>query len=198
MECTCSWQPEETMLTLLETFFESLIGDDDAVLVRKSHLAEKETGRDPHAEDKPTHLGQREPTIPKGDHHVFTHFRKDPNGEVCRMTTTTRARCKNRPLECADGTSPQTTLGELATADHHILNLDDRFHRTRRILIVGYTVNLRKSKAAPEIASCLKRFHEYSSSFRQEQRLRKGYSTGKKKEQRQRWFKVAYPTRSMK
>ena len=37
-------ESEETMLKLLETFSESLIGDD-AVLVRKTALAEEEAGR---------------------------------------------------------------------------------------------------------------------------------------------------------
>ena len=39
----------------------------------------------------------------EGDRSLFTHFPKYLNSEVCRMTQTTRARCKNRPLKRADG-----------------------------------------------------------------------------------------------
>ena len=109
------------MLKLFEPFFEFFI-QDLAVLVRKTPLAEKDATRDPiagaglrsvvtdaggdsYAKDKKdsvigsirqkliTYMGQREPDI------VFTHFPKDPNCEVCRMTQTTRTRCKKKTIE---------------------------------------------------------------------------------------------------
>ena len=73
---------------------------------------------------------------------MFTHFPKDPNREVCRMTETTLARCKYRPLKGADGISPATPLGDLITTDHKILNLDDESRHVRpNALIVqdGYS-----------------------------------------------------------
>ena len=60
-----------------------------------------------------------------GDHTVSTHFPKDPNGDLCRMTKTTRARCTSRPLKRADGISQPTSLGDLKIADQKILNLGD-------------------------------------------------------------------------
>ena len=53
------------------------------------------------------------------------HFSLSPHFDVCQMTKTTRARCTNGPLERADGISPPTSFGDLITADHRILNLDD-------------------------------------------------------------------------
>ena len=47
---------------------------------------------------------------PRGDHSVFTHFPKDPNCGVRRMTKTTRARCKHSPLKRADGMSTPTSF----------------------------------------------------------------------------------------
>ena len=41
------------------------------------------------------------------------------------MTDITRARCKQRPLKRADGIPLPTTVGELVTADHRTLTLDD-------------------------------------------------------------------------
>ena len=40
---------------------------------------------------------------PRGNHNVFTHYPKDPNCEVCKMTKTTRARCRIKPKKRVDG-----------------------------------------------------------------------------------------------
>ena len=56
---------------------------------------------------------------------MSTHFPKGPICEVCRVTTTTRARCKNRPLTRASEIPTAATLGDRITADHSVLNLDD-------------------------------------------------------------------------
>ena len=64
---------------------------------------------------------------------MFTHFP--------RMTKTTPARCKKRPLKSADGISPHTTIGDLITVDHTILNLDHESrndHRSALIVQDGY------------------------------------------------------------
>ena len=62
---------------------------------------------------------------PKGDRDVFTLFQKDPNCDVCPMTKTSRARCKNTPLKRADGISQAASYGDSITADDTLLNLDD-------------------------------------------------------------------------
>ena len=43
----------------------------------------------------------------------------------CRMTKTTRVRCKNRHLKRVGGISPPTAIGELFAADHKIMDLYD-------------------------------------------------------------------------
>ena len=63
---------------------------------------EVDAGVDPSAEDTQFSViatKRADDPKPQRDHHVFTHFPKDPNCEICRTTTTTRARFQNRPLK---------------------------------------------------------------------------------------------------
>ena len=163
---------EETCVKLLEPFCESLI-DDDAVLVRIISLAEKGSVGcnrcevDRYAEDtKASVIGTKRANDfkPKGDHNAFTHFPKYRNCEACRMTKTTRATGKHRPLKRTDGIPPSTTLGELTAADHKILDLDGKSrnnHRNALIVQDGYSYGLQsyptKTKDPRETASCLRR-----------------------------------------
>ena len=55
---------------------------------------------------------------PTGGQHEFAHFDKDPNSDVCRMTNTTRARCKRTLLNHVRGIPPRAALREQVTADH--------------------------------------------------------------------------------
>ena len=125
-----------TMIKLLELFTESLIGND-GVLVTKRPLAGTVSRREtplreqdilrllPMREKTLTPKTKRDDSKPENDHKVFTLFPTCPNCEVCRMTNTTRARCKSRSLKRADGIPPPARLGELIPADHKILNVDD-------------------------------------------------------------------------
>ena len=78
---------------------------------------------------------------PKGDHHVFTHFPKDPNCEVSRLTKTTRARCNNTPLKRAD----EIALGNFVTADQsrndHALVVQAREGLYRRFRVAYQSVS---------------------------------------------------------
>ena len=73
------------------------------------------------------------------------------------MTKTTLVWCKYRPLKRADGISPPTSLGELITEDHQILNLEDSQEMITRTLSsfqtdapIDYSVILRKEKKSDE------------------------------------------------
>ena len=101
---------EETMLKLLDSLSKDVL-DDAAALVRKSASDETDAGSNPLAETSPsvvTDAGRdpraeartesvtwkkTEPTIPnQGEITTCSRiFHKGPNGEVCRMTKTTRA-----------------------------------------------------------------------------------------------------------
>ena len=99
-------ETEETVLKLLEPFSERLI-DNDAVLVRRSRQAEKETGGNHIAEQnlfdcdrcgrRPLRCGRNkgERTCDKEsqrfqtNHKEYTHFPTTPDCEVCGMTKTT-------------------------------------------------------------------------------------------------------------
>ena len=54
---------------------------------------------------------------PTGKHHVFTHFPKDPNCGVCKLTKTTRATSRTGPAARGD-----RSHFDAITADHKVLN----------------------------------------------------------------------------
>ena len=51
----------------------------------------------------------------------FTHFRKDPTCEVCKITKTTRALSKSRPEARGDRTRHPRMFSDAITADHGVL-----------------------------------------------------------------------------
>ena len=68
------------------------------------------------------------------------HFSKIPTVKCGRMTRTTRARCRNRPLKRAVEKPPPLTFGKHFAAAHTILNLDDESkndHRNDLIVLVA-------------------------------------------------------------
>ena len=95
----------------------------------------------------------------KRDQQVFTHFPKDPICEICRMTQTTRARCKSKYQTGADGISRPTTRRS------QILNHDDkpRSDHWNDLIVQDGTSHwlhsyLTKNKDAQVTACCLWRF----------------------------------------
>ena len=48
---------------------------------------------------------------------MFTHHPKDPNCDVNKKTSTTRARRVITPEKLVDGIAPSTKVGDLITAD---------------------------------------------------------------------------------
>ena len=125
----------------------SVLTDDDAVRVKRTLLSEQEASGDSFrtqdllrlqpmrrrgtvtlkTKNEPAQMGQREPTSPNQKEIPMCSriSQKNPDCEECRMIQTTIARCKHRPLRRADGIPPSCTLGELITAGHKILKLDD-------------------------------------------------------------------------
>ena len=127
----------------------SLLAENDA---RRNPLAKTthpsivtDAEGDPHANaTKEIVLGnKRANSKPQGDHNVFTHCAKNPNCDVCRVTKTSRARCKNRPLKRSDAISRLSSFGDLITGDRKILD--------------GYSCTQR-NQDAHEATSCLRRF----------------------------------------
>ena len=91
---------EEILTKIAGTFSGSLIADD-AVLVKKTHLVQKEARRGPFAQtcyviDRKASASRTKRAYvvqPKRDHSVFTRFPQYSNCDVCKMAKTTRARC---------------------------------------------------------------------------------------------------------
>ena len=63
----------------------------------KLHSVSTDAGRDALAEERYPRFQ------PRGNHNVFTHYRKDPKWEVCEQTKSTRARCRIKPKKRVDG-----------------------------------------------------------------------------------------------
>ena len=220
------------MLKLLELFSEGLIYDN-AKLVRKTLLAEKETwetllreqphsfvtdaGGDPCAEDEHASASgtkRASDSKPEGDRNVFTHFPRDPNCVVLRITAgppRPQKKVKQRLLKRAE----PTTLGELIAAHHKILNLDDESrHGHWNALIVqdGYSYWSQSHRTKTQRCSRLSILAaKLSHSFRKPGRIftdegvhhdtntrHRSDTNGiaeraVRREQRQRWFSVADP-----
>ena len=61
-----------------------------------------------------------------GDHNLFTHFPKDPNCEVCQSCKSTRAHCKSSKAPDAENLPTPLEFADALTADHAILNEEDK------------------------------------------------------------------------
>ena len=135
-------EAEDTMLDLLQPF---TTGTQKRYASSLTPTARRELSHEV-AEEKPsdeklpsvvTDAGQDAPakdtkstegiigSQPRGNRNVFTHYPKDPNCEVCHKTKTTRARCGIKPKKRVYGTAPPTKFGDLITADHKILNVEN-------------------------------------------------------------------------
>ena len=62
---------------------------------------------------------------PRGRHHVFTHFPKDPMCEVCRKTPATWATWKVKLKNRVGGIAFSSQFGDFIKADQKILNVDN-------------------------------------------------------------------------
>ena len=66
---------------------------------------------------------------PRRSHNVLNHCPKDPNCEVFKKTKTTRAKCRIRPKQRVDGIALSTKFGDLITANHKILKVENESRR---------------------------------------------------------------------
>ena len=65
--------------------------------------------------------------------HVYTHFPKDPHGDICLKTKITRASCRRR----AGTVVPRAEkIGDLITADHKILSDESESRNNHRNAVV--------------------------------------------------------------
>ena len=61
-----------------------------------------------------------------GDQNLFTHFPEDPNCQVCQSCKPQRAHCKSSSAPGADGLPIPVNFADAITADHAVLNEDDK------------------------------------------------------------------------
>ena len=89
----------------------------------------------PHASS--SHEVSSEPTPKRredlGKHNVHTHFPKDRNCEICKMTKITRDPCRRRN----GGAVPRAEkIGDLITADHKVLSDNCESRNNHRYAVV--------------------------------------------------------------
>ena len=84
-----------------------------------------------------TKVPKRTTLCKPGDHNIFTHFPKDPtNCEVCRSCKSQRAHCKSSSAPGTDGLPTPVNFADAITADHAILNEDDKSRTEDRTALV--------------------------------------------------------------
>ena len=57
----------------------------------------------------------------RGSHNLFTHYPKDPNCNLCRITESTRARCRTKSRNRKSDARSEK-FRDLITADSKVLN----------------------------------------------------------------------------
>ena len=107
---------------------------------------------------------RREPAVPNQEEiRMFTHFSKETNCEVCRMTEKTCARCKPQTFRKRRGDLTRHFIRRPYRSRPQNLKLwkrvkkrpEECFHCARLRFVFDSKVHLRKMFAAAEAASCL-------------------------------------------
>ena len=73
-----------------------------------------------------TKVPKRKTLSKPGDHNVFTHFPKDSNCEICQSCKPSRAPCKSSKAPGSDGLPVPVNFADALTADHAVLNEDNK------------------------------------------------------------------------
>ena len=108
------------------------------------------------------------PKVETGMHHMFTHFPKDQNREVCRRTKISRAPCRQRtsnPVPRAE------KFGDLNSLDNNVLNEDGKSCNSYGYAAVVQDLGTQwlqaypcKTKTSQETKKCLKKYFEPKAS----------------------------------
>ncbi|MDP7560267.1 MAG: DNA cytosine methyltransferase, partial [Planctomycetota bacterium] len=69
-------------------------------------------------------------------HNIWTHFPKDMECEICRSCKTCRAHCRSREPGAADALPIPVNFADALTADHAIINEDDKSREEDRVALV--------------------------------------------------------------
>ena len=95
----------------------------------------------------------------------FTHFPEAPNCEVCKLTTTTWAPCKNRPEARGDRNHHPQILGDATTADHKVPSKENESRLQHRHAVMVHELYSRliqsfltKNKIAQDTMKRLQKF----------------------------------------
>ena len=98
-------------------------------------------------------------------HNPFTHFPKDPNCEVCKECKTQRSRCKSCPDGKPDGLPEPKAFADAITADHAILNEEDKSRDNDRAVCVIQDQHTHWLQSHPAPSRSKKRLLKRSSVF---------------------------------
>ena len=146
--------------------------DSHSVLVEQPVVEAKEKTPDDlrvSSEEESTVLSKKDFRRPNTSEptgrHIFTHFPKDPDWEVCKLTDTTRALCRNCPEARGDRIHLPQKIGDGKMVDSKVVKEEERisfysivaqtWRRTFFFLIQCYPT---KNKIAQETMTNLQKF----------------------------------------
>ena len=75
-------------------------------------------------------------SIPTSTHNIYTHFPKDPDCPICRGCKTQRAQCRVKVNGKPDELPEPRKFADAITADHAILNEDDKSRTHDKVALV--------------------------------------------------------------
>ena len=104
-----------------------------------------------------------------GSHNQFTHFPRDPNCPVCNETIVQKARCAANPPVEKDTLPPAREFADRITADHAILNDDDKARSVDQVAMVIQDEFTKWLQAYPapnkSHRECIKAFQRFLPPF---------------------------------
>jgi len=103
-----------------------------------------------HVSEKPPELPEKVPkkvlknkkrkekvtTCGKCAHNIFTHFPKDKHCDICNASKIQNAACKTKADPALDSLPEPEAFGDALTADHAIINEDDKSRSNDRVALV--------------------------------------------------------------
>ena len=103
-----------------------------------------------HVSEKPPELFEKVPkkvlkkkkrkekvtTCGKCEHNIFTHFPKDKNCVICSASKIQNAACKTKADPALDALPEPEEFGDSLTADHAIINEDDKSRSNDRVALI--------------------------------------------------------------
>lgn len=131
--------------------------------LKKEKVQKPEIKKEAGGDSKPRKTKQKNKKVScqSCEHNIWTHFPKDPNCEVCREATTDRAHCRTKTHGPPDDLPEPVHFWDAVTADHAILNEDDKLRKRQSCVRYSRPSNL----LAPRVPSKNQKHARHTNCF---------------------------------